>query len=113
MSIKDLTPPERFIWDWLNVKLGGFKMALLSAIREADIQNLEKLRLGFPVEVEGWVDYKQITGWWEVVQLKAGKSLCRFCVKANHDCIQLAEGLRDDPTYSEDCGHFEPTGATA
>ena len=71
MPVKDLNPAERFIWDWMNIRLGGFKMALLSAIREADIQNLENLRKGFPDEVEGWVSYKRIKDWWPGVQLKA------------------------------------------
>ncbi len=66
----ELTPAEKFIWEWMNVRLGGFKMALLGAIQEADIHNLEKLRLGFPDEVEGYVFYRLIPGWWDALEAK-------------------------------------------
>lgn len=72
----ELTASEKFIWEWMNVRLGGFKVALLSAIQEADIHNLEKLRLGFPDEVEGWVSYKQIPSWWPDVQRKSKEESC-------------------------------------
>ena len=42
-------------WQW-NL-YGDFYTALFGAIKRADDENLERLRLGFPVEVRGFV-------WW-------------------------------------------------
>lgn len=113
MPIKDLNPAERFIWEWMNGRLSGFKMALLNVIRVADVQNLDKLSLGFPDEVEGFHSYRHQRGWWDAVQVKAGKGLCRSCAKANHDCIRVAEDSRDDPAFLEDCDYFESKEAAA
>ncbi len=70
----DLTPAEQFIWDWEKEILGGFKKALLYTIQQADPHSLEKLRLGFPDEVEGYNSYRYIPGWWDAVKKKMEKA---------------------------------------
>ena len=90
MPIKNLNPAERFIWDWRNGRLGGFKTALLHAIEDADIHNLEKLRKGFPDEVEGCVSYRLIPGWWDDLEAKMGdESVCGSCALDKHSCIDV------------------------
>ena len=79
--MSDLTPAEEFIWKWRNEQLSGFRWSLLNTIQQADIHNLEKLRLGFPDEVEGWVSYKWITGWWDEVEQKGGRNADRISGK--------------------------------
>ena len=71
MPIENLNPAERFIWEWRRGRVSDFRRALIHTIQRADVQNLEKLRLGFPDEVEAWVSYKQVDGWWDEVQRKA------------------------------------------
>ncbi len=73
MSYNDLTNSERFIFEWQYRMLGDFKTALIEAICQADINNLEKLRLGFPDEVDGYINYSQTEGWWPKVE-RRGKS---------------------------------------
>jgi hypothetical protein len=68
-----LTKGEEFIVKWQYRMLGDFKTALIEAICLADSQNLERLRLGFPDEVEGYLNYSRVEGWWQEVQRKAGK----------------------------------------
>ncbi len=70
MSMKDLTPAERFIWRWRRGKMSDFRRALIHVIQRADVQNLEKLRKGFPDEVEGYVSYRLIPGWWDDLEAK-------------------------------------------
>ncbi len=65
-----LTAAEKFIWNWRRDQFGGFKRSLLGLIIQADVQNLEKLRLGFPDEVKGYVSYRQTPGWWDNVVKK-------------------------------------------
>jgi hypothetical protein len=67
-----LTKSERFIVKWQYGILGDFHAALIEAIKRADTDNLEKLRQGFPEEVGGYINYTQISGWWQKVQKKAG-----------------------------------------
>jgi len=70
MPIKDLSPAERFIWKWRKDRMSDFKQALIHIIQQADVHNLEKLRLGFPDEVEGYVSYRLIPGWWDALEAK-------------------------------------------
>ena len=66
----ELTPAEEFIYKWQHGQLGGFKTALLHAIQEADIHNLDRLRLSFPDEVEGYVCYRHTSGWWDALEAR-------------------------------------------
>ncbi len=73
MNLDKLNKSEKFIFDWQYRLLGHFKTALIEAICRADDDNLEKLSLGFPDEVKGYINYAQTPGWWKEVQLKAEK----------------------------------------
>ena len=67
-KLDKLTAAEKFIWNWRRVGgQGDFKKSLIHTILRADVQNLEKLRLGFPDEVEGYVAYATIEGWWDSI----------------------------------------------
>ena len=65
---------EKFIVEWKFGMTGGFKMALLETIARADTENLEKLRAGFPAEVEGYLKYSRETGWWEELKNRVSVS---------------------------------------
>ena len=62
---------EKFVFDWQYRRLGGFKTALINAIKLADKSNREKLRLGFPDEVGGYESFSTVPGWWDEVEAKA------------------------------------------
>jgi hypothetical protein len=49
------TAGEKFIVKWQFRLLGDFKTALVGAIMLADEQNLARLHLGFPGEVDGFL----------------------------------------------------------
>ena len=66
-----LTAGEEFIVKWQYRLLGHFSTALIEAIKLADEANLERLREGFPHEVEGYINYSRLPGWWQEVQAKA------------------------------------------
>ena len=72
MNLEKLAKSEEFILMWQYRMLGHFKTALMEAICLADDGNLARLRLGFPNEVDGYINYTQVNGWWQVVQKKAG-----------------------------------------
>ena len=71
MNLDKLDNSEKFIFMWQYRLLGHFKTALIEVICRADDNNLEKLSLGFPDEVRGYINYNQTPGWWEEVQKKA------------------------------------------
>ena len=73
MSLDKLDKSELFIFQWQYRQLGHFRITLIEAIMLADDRNLEKLCLGFPDEVRGYINYARTPGWWEAVQLKAEK----------------------------------------
>ena len=52
------TPAEQWVVKWQFRLLGDFGMALAAAIARADDENLERLRLGFPVEVTGLLAWR-------------------------------------------------------
>lgn len=67
-----LTEEERAVVDWQYRRCGDFKEALWRAIMYANDDNLELLRQGFPVEVDGYLRYSRENGWWASVTKKAG-----------------------------------------
>jgi len=72
MNLDNLTESERFIVEWQYRMLGHFKTTLIEAIKFADDDNLAKLHLGFPDEVDGYINYSRSMEWWQTVQRKAG-----------------------------------------
>lgn len=70
-NLENLDPEELFIFKWQYRLLGDFGHALIKAILEADDHNLAKLRIGFPVEVGGYIKYAREPEWWKKVQKKA------------------------------------------
>ncbi len=73
MNLDKLDESEKFIWKWQYFMLDDFKIALILAIKKADNDNREKLRLGFPDEVDGYINFTETLGWWTKVELKVGK----------------------------------------
>ena len=67
-----LNPTERALVEWQYGLCGDFQKALWEAICRAAEANLEKLRLGFPIEVEGYILYLSSPGYWKEVCEKAG-----------------------------------------
>lgn len=68
-----MTAEELIIWQWQYSFIGYFRKALMEVICRADEDNLERLRLGFPDEVKGYLLFKNENLWWETVQEKAKK----------------------------------------
>jgi hypothetical protein len=65
-----LTKGEQYIYDWQYYNLGNFGETLASALMAADTENLERLRAGFPDEVDAFKKYAGEKGWWDRVQKK-------------------------------------------
>ena len=59
-----LDEQQRAVIAWQYRTCGDFKRALFIAISAADDDNLQRLRLGFPVEVEGFLKFQRTKGWW-------------------------------------------------
>jgi hypothetical protein len=49
-------------------KAGGFMTKLFEAMFVADADNMDKMRRGFPEEVEAVRNYKYKAGYWEALQ---------------------------------------------
>lgn len=50
---------DKWVVKWQFGYLGDFQRLLSSAIKQADENNLAKLALGFPVEVEGFIRWNR------------------------------------------------------
>lgn len=70
MKFDELPPEERAVYEWQYRMCGGFTAALWEAIARADTYNLAKLRRAFPVEVDGFIAFSTIDGWWPAVDAK-------------------------------------------
>jgi len=66
--IDGFTPAEQFIFEWQYHLLGDFRQALIEAILRADKDNLDRLALGFPVEVMGYRAFSYVPNWWQEVE---------------------------------------------
>lgn len=69
---ESLTQVELALIEWQYNLCGDFKTALWQALIKADDKNLERLRLGFPIEVESFLRYSREPGFWKSVCEKAG-----------------------------------------
>ncbi len=104
----ELNKAEEFIWKWRRGPMSDFRRALIHVIQRADVHNLEKLRKGFPDEVEGYCSYRLIPGWWDALEAKIAKSLCDSCGLDKHGCIEA--GARY--AQIDKCANHEPKEAT-
>ena len=68
--LKNLSPSEKFVYEWQYRMLGGFGTSLAEAIARADSVNTAKIALGFPDEVSGIKRFQHEPGFWEGVQRK-------------------------------------------
>ncbi len=75
--------------EWQRGRQSDFKRALIHLITRADVQNLEKLRLGFPDEVEGFVSYKTLDYWWPELEARMDEPVCTSCALDKHSCIDV------------------------
>ena len=71
MRFDNLTAPEQAVVEWQYRMCGDFKTALWGAITRADDGNLARLRLGFPIEVDGFLLFSRQPNWWQDVQNRA------------------------------------------
>lgn len=67
---KDLSPSEKFVFEWQYRLAGGFDTMLAHLFCKADAGNFARLALAFPEEAEGMSSYLHDAGWWEHVQRK-------------------------------------------
>ena len=67
-----LTDGERALIEWQYGIAGDFKKGLWQAIAHADEGNLQRLRTGFPIEVDAFLRFSRESGYWETVVKKAG-----------------------------------------
>lgn len=68
---QDLTPSEKFVFEWQYRMAGGFNTMLAHLFCKADAGNFARLAAAFPVEAEGMEGYLHENKWWERVQMKA------------------------------------------
>lgn len=57
--------------------MGHFRNAVWKAIQNADNGNLERLRLGFPDQVDAYLRYIGEDGYWQDVLLRSGLVVSR------------------------------------
>jgi len=68
-----LDEEQQALVEWQYRFCGGFKKALWEAIMRADDNNMERLRLGFPVEVAAYLKYSRVPNYWQqTVKLAVG-----------------------------------------
>lgn len=71
---KYLTLEESIIFRWqypnLSGGFGGFYTTLMSAIVEADDDNLLRLSMGFKEMVTGLIKFRSLPGWWTELEHK-------------------------------------------
>jgi len=71
-NYNSLDDVEKELIDWQYGLCGDFRKALWEAICRADDDNLTRLRIVFPNQVNGYIRYTQESGYWSKVQAKAG-----------------------------------------
>jgi len=71
-SSAQLTQEERVVYEWQYNLDGGFRHTLMDAISKADEENIEKLKLGFPVQVSAYERFTHEKGWFESIQHRMG-----------------------------------------
>lgn len=69
----ELDQGEIDLYFWQYKKLGRFKEHLFKTISKADTVNLNKLKKGFPEQVDAYRNYSNTNGYWEYVKLKMEK----------------------------------------
>ena len=62
---KDLDEYQKAAIDWQYRIYGDFFTSLFGAIKLADETNLDRIALGFPVEVGAYRRFSREEGWWE------------------------------------------------
>ena len=72
MYFENLTEGETFIFEWQYNTLGDFGMSLAKTIMLADTKKQAQLAMGFPEEVQAYLDYTGTKGWWADVKKRAG-----------------------------------------
>lgn len=70
MAYADLTPSERFVFEWQYHMAGGFNTMLAHLFCKADSANFERLMIAFPDEAQGMWNYLHVDGWWPRVEEK-------------------------------------------
>lgn len=66
-----LDPGEKFIVKWQYGLAESFQQLLIQTIQMADDNNLKRLAMGFPLEVEAYGHYARTFGWWDDVKRRA------------------------------------------
>lgn len=87
---KDLTPSEKFVFEWQYRMAGGFGTMLAHLFCKADAGNFNRLALAFPAEAEGMNAYLHEAGWWTEVERKGweGKASEQEIADRRHSPVQ-------------------------
>jgi hypothetical protein len=72
-----LTEGERHLVQWQYDFAGGFTKALWTALTIADRNNLARLALGFPDDVEAYKKFSREAGWWPALQKRLNQGVDR------------------------------------
>jgi hypothetical protein len=67
-----LSKGEKHIIDWQIGIASGWRMALQELISLSDLDNLAKLELAFPDEVQAFKKYRNEIGWWAELANRVG-----------------------------------------
>ena len=65
---ESLSLGERHLFDWYYKVAGGFFGSLFDLMSHADSENLQKLSKAFPEEVEAFMNYRNVPGYFEALQ---------------------------------------------
>lgn len=68
MGYLELTPEEKFVYEWQKGMSGSFSTALAELICKADLGNQRMLAKSYPDAVSGVQKFQSEAGWWEYVK---------------------------------------------
>lgn len=68
-----LTQGEKSLYNWQFRQHGSFFNHVWLAISVADEYHLERMRLAFPSEVEAYINYARVRGWWDELLERVGR----------------------------------------
>lgn len=71
INFEGLTKEESIAVEWQTERMGGFYNSLMKTITMADNEHLDKIAMGFPEHVSAYRKYTKVSGWWQMVVMKA------------------------------------------
>ena len=99
-----LSLEEQAIVKWQFGLYGHFYTALFNSIKMADEHNLAKLAKAYPIEVGGFIKFKEQEGWWEGVGERLrelNEFLCEHGTAVEHEECAACATEKAEAQYEE------------